>query len=116
MNMPGNEAHNSLVACLCDAWEALDADQIEPLLAEDLHYWSWWLMKETHTKKEYMEYIRGRFKAMKNSGEFPIVKIGVNRLDGEYAVAIQQGDSLPALIRIIEKDGKIHDMWMQAAE
>ena len=114
--MTGNEVHNKLIAELCDALEALNADLIEPLLAEDLHYSSWWLMKETNTKKEYMDYLRGRFKAIKNSGEPLIVKMGVNRIDGEYAVAIQYGDSVPALIRIVESEGKISEMWMQAAE
>ena len=114
--MSGNEIHNKLIAELCDAWEALNADLVEPLLADDLHYSSWWLMKETHTKDEYLDYLRGRFQSIRKSGDPLIVKMGVNRIDGEYAVAIQQGDGMPALIRIVEKNGKIKEMWMQAAE
>ena len=61
--MTGNENHDKLVMELCDAWESLDADKVEPLLTDDLHFSSWWLLKETNTKEEYMDYLRGRFQS-----------------------------------------------------
>ena len=108
-----SETHNHLVELLLDAWTSLDPNIIEPLLAEDLHYYSWWVMSEIHSKSEYMDYIRGKFTTLRESGNKPIVKLGISSENGEYAVALQQGDTAPALIRIEERDGKIKEMWMQ---
>lgn len=108
-----SETHNHLVELLLDAWTSLDPNIIEPLLAEDLHYYSWWVMSEIHSKSEYMDYIRGKFTTLRESGNKPIVKLGISSENGEYAVALQQGDNAPALIRIEERDGKIKEMWMQ---
>lgn len=49
-----SEIHNHLVELLMDAWTSLDPNIIEPLLAEDLHYYSWWVMSEIHSKSEYL--------------------------------------------------------------
>lgn len=108
--------HNRLIETLRLAWEALDADIIEPILAEDLHYYSWWALIEMNSKQAYLTYLKERFQSYKSSGNKPLVKLGVNKNDGEYAVAIQFGDSVPILIRIIEREGKIKEMWMQPAE
>ncbi len=107
--------HNRLIETLRLAWETLDADIIGPLLADDLHYSSWWALIELNSKQAYMTYIKGRFQTYLNSGIRPIVKLGVNKNDGEYAVAIQIGEELPYLIRIIEREGKIKEMWLQPA-
>ena len=103
------DQHNRLVETLRLAWETLDADIIEPLLADNLHYYSWWALVEINSKDDYLAYIKERFKAYINIGIRPIVKLGVNKNDGEYAVAIQVGEDLPFLIRISEYDGKIQD-------
>ena len=110
------DQHNRLIETLRLAWEALDADIIEPLLADNVHYYSWWALVELNSKEDYMSYIKEGFLAYMNSGTKPIVKLGVNKNDGEYAVALQLGDDLPILIRIKEKDGKIQEMWLQPAE
>ena len=113
--MPFN-SHKDLIESLRHAWESLDADIIEPLLAEDLHYYSWWALVEINSKNDYLAYIRERFLSYKNNGIKPIVKLGINKNDGEYAVAIQVGDDLPYLIRITENEGKIREMWIQPVE
>ena len=86
-----NEIHDHIIEILRLAWDTLDADLIEPLLAADLHYYSWWALVEFHCKEDYLSYIRERFQTYKESGKRPIVKIGVNKNDGEYAVALQFG-------------------------
>lgn len=110
------DSHNHLIESLRSAWESLDADIISPLIAEDLHYYSWWTLVEFNSKEAYLAYIKERFKAYINNGIRPIVKLGVNKNDGEYAVAIQVGEDLPFLIRIRERDGKIREMWIQPVE
>ena len=111
-----NDNHNKLVETLRLTWETLDTDLIEPALAEDLHYYSWWAMIEFHNKGEYLAYIKDRFQTFKKSGTRPLVKLGINKNDGEHAVAIQIGESAPILIRIKENHGMIKEMWMQPAE
>ena len=110
-----SDCHKQLIESLRSAWESLDADLIEPLLTEDFHYYSWWALKELNNKEDYLVYIKGRFQTYLNSGIRPIVKLGVNKNDGEHAVAIQIGEELPYLIRIIEREGKIKEMWLQPA-
>ena len=45
----------------------LDAGAIEPLLADDFHYSSQWVLVEITSKKEYMDYIRPKLKAVRDS-------------------------------------------------
>ena len=114
--METSEKHDNLIEILRKAWESLDADMIEPLLAEDIHYSSWWTMVELHSKKEYLAYIKERFQTYSFSECRPLVKTGINKNDGERAVALQFGEGAPTLIRIKERDGLITEMWMQSAE
>ncbi len=108
--------HIFLIKDIIRAWSELDASIIEPLLSDNLHYHSWWDMVEFFSKESFMEYINYRFKSYKEHGIRPLVKLGVNRNNGEHAVALQFGDDVPILIRIEEEDGKIKEMWMQSAE
>ena len=111
-----NNLHIKLIEIIRSAWEHLDAGLIEPYLSDDLHYYSWWSMIDIHNKEAYMSYITDRFQTYKDTGTYPRVKLGINKNDGEYAVAIQFGDDVPTLIRIKEEGGKIKEMWMQPAE
>lgn len=114
--MEETTVHKELVESLRRGWELLDVDIISPLLADDLHYYSWWAMVEFNCKEDYLSYIRERFQTYKKTGVHPIVKIGVNKNDGECAVALQYSDDVPTLIRIKEEAGKISEMWIQPAE
>lgn len=111
-----SDSHNNLIESLRLAWETLDAGLMEPLLADDLHYYSWWALVEMNGKEKYLSYIRERFLAYKNRGTRIIVKLGVNKNDGEYAVAVQIEENPPYLIRIKENEGKIQEMWLQPVE
>ena len=46
----------------------LDAGAIEPLLADDFHYSSQWVLVEITSKQEYMDYIHPKLKAVRKSG------------------------------------------------
>jgi hypothetical protein len=111
-----SDIHDKLIETLCLAWDNLDVGLIEPLLADDIHYSSWWAIVELYNKEDYLMYIHERFRIFKDKGTKPIVKLAVNKNDGEYAVALQMEDDVPTLIRIIEDKGKIKEIWMQPAE
>ena len=108
--------HEELIGALKEAWTKLDAEILAPLLADDLHYYSWWSLVELNSKEEYLTYIRERFKTYERSGLSPIVKIGINKNDGEQAVALQFDGDVPTLIRIKVINGRIAEMWIQPAD
>ena len=45
----------------------LNVDAIEPLLADDFHYSSQWVLAEITSKQEYLDYIRPKLKALRDS-------------------------------------------------
>lgn len=45
----------------------LNVDVIEPLLADDFHYSSQWVLAEITSKQEYLDYIRPKLKAVRDS-------------------------------------------------
>ena len=45
----------------------LNVDAIEPLLANDFHYSSQWVLAEITSKQEYLDYIRPKLKAVRDS-------------------------------------------------
>jgi len=45
----------------------LNMDAIEPLLADDFHYSSQWVLAEITSKQEYLDYIRPKLKAVRDS-------------------------------------------------
>jgi hypothetical protein len=45
----------------------LNVDAIEPLLADDFHYSSQWVLAEITSKQEYLDYIRPKLKAVRDS-------------------------------------------------
>ena len=110
------DCHNKLIQVIRKAWEHLDAYIMEPYLSENIHYYSWWAMADIRNKDTYLAYITERFRTYKECDTKVIVKLGVNKNDGEYAVALQVEDDYPVLIRIKEENGMIKEMWMQPAE
>lgn len=113
--MENPDVHNTLIGNLRQGWEALDVELIAPLLADDLHYHSRWALIEFYRKEDYIAYIRERFDTYRKSPSRPEVKLGVNKNDGEQAVALQFTEDVPMLIRIREDRGKIVEMWIQPA-
>ena len=61
---------------LAKAYQTYDAFIIEDDMADDVHYVSLWVFQEITSKEEYMDYLKGKFQTMKNTGatqEFQIV-------------------------------------------
>ena len=107
------KTHAQLIELLRHAWENLDIESVVPYLSDDLHYSSWWVMEELHSKEEYLNYIRSKFLTFKEVSVKPLVKLAVNQTTGEHAVAIRQGEASPVLIRIKVDNGMSIEMWMQ---
>ena len=66
---------------LAEAYLSYDASVIENYLADDMHYASMWVFHEMTSKAEYMEYLYGKLKTLKNKNicfEFEVVKGGMH--------------------------------------
>lgn len=66
---------------LAEAYQSYDASVIENYLAGDMHYASMWVLHEMTSKAEYMEYLYGKLKTLKNQNicfEFEVVKGGMH--------------------------------------
>jgi hypothetical protein len=88
----------------------LDASCLEPLLADDFHYASQWVLAEIESKNAYLEYIVPKLKAIKKSGSVAWAEMGW--LDREFpgpcvVMAQDDKDNLLAVVLAKVKDGKI---------
>ena len=87
----------------------LDASCLEPLLADDFHYASQWVL-EIDSKNAYLEYIVPKLEAIKKSGSVAWAEMGW--LDREFpdpcvVMAQDDKDNLLAVVLAKVKDGKI---------
>ena len=90
---------NQIVEDIAKAWETLDAELIIANLDETFVYDSQWVL-ESLDYDGYIEYIRAKFKTIKQSGAGPLVKIVPDNYYGGYMIALTQGDHAPAFYRI----------------
>jgi hypothetical protein len=88
----------------------LDSSSLEPLLAEDFHYASQWVLSEITSKADYLAYIAPKLEAIQRSGGFVWAEMGV--LDRELpgpCVVMAQGemDNLAAVVLVVVDGDKI---------
>ena len=99
-----------IVEKYAEAWRQLNAEIISPLLHETFTYSSFWVF-ESLNRERYLEYLRGKFEAIKSSNSAPKVSIGYDNLMNP-CVVLQQGSNEPACITVKFKDGKIIEGYM----
>lgn len=88
----------------------LDASPLEPLLADDFHYASRWVLAEIESKTAYMEYIVQKLEAIRKSGATVWAEMGsLDRgLPGPCVVMAQgEKDNVVALVLAKVEDGKL---------
>jgi hypothetical protein len=71
----------------------LDASHLEPLLADDFHYASQWVLEEIESKAEYLAYMVPKLEAIRTSGNPVWAEMGwlTQRFPGP-CVVVSQGD------------------------
>ena len=95
------------------AFNTLDIKHLKPLLAENLHYHSQWVLEEFHKKSDYLEYLQSKFNTLKASDFTAYAEIGIATPAtmfvprGHHCVLMAQGekDDLKATV-IFETDGE----------
>ena len=71
----------------------LSADYLAPLLAEDFHYASQWVFEEIESKQQYLDYIRPKLEAIKESGNRVWAELAeLQAYPGGPCLVISQGD------------------------
>ncbi len=98
--------HNSLVKIYANMWKALDADIIKPYLHRHFHYSSTYVFDEIPSRHEYLNYIRGKFDAIRNSNTPLKITIARDKELNFMGVVIKQGEK-QSIFLIKTKDGYI---------
>ena len=86
--------------------ETLDAELIIANLDETFVYDSQWVF-ESLDYRGYIDYIRAKFEAIKNSGTKLSVMIVPDKHSGGTVLSLQQDNNAPAFYRIEVKNGKV---------
>jgi hypothetical protein len=96
----------------------LDASKIEPILAEDFHYSSQWVLTDITSKQEFLDYIIPKLKAILASGSEVWAEMGelTREIPGPCVVMAQgQRDNLLAVILAKVDGGKLKSLSMCGA-
>ena len=98
-----------------EAWKELDADIIAPYLDKDFHYGSAWVFDEMPCRKEYLEYLKGKFHSIRKTMASPQTAILRNRSTGAVAILmLQKGNTL--MLKLECGEGRILSARMQEPE
>jgi hypothetical protein len=94
----------------------LDASHIEPLLDDDFHYASQWVLDEITSKPAYLDYIRGKLKTIAQSASPTYAELAELHpsYGGGPCLVIAQGskDNLMATVLVAVEDGYIKRLDM----
>lgn len=107
-----NLSHDALVEIYIKAWNTLDASVLEPYLAEDFTYGSMWVFSDLNGKDAYMEYISGKFNAIKESGSKVAAEKGISPQTGTSRVQLLQDGHRGAKIDVVSENGKMKSAYM----
>lgn len=103
MDIKDNE---QIISEIAKAWETMNAELIIANLDKTFVYDSQWVFESLDYCK-YIEYIRAKFKTIKEKGTLPIVKIVPDNSLGGSMVALKQGNNPPAFYRVKINNGKV---------
>jgi len=96
----------------------LDASKIEPILAEDFHYSSQWVLTDITSKQEFLDYITPKLGAIRASGSDVWAEMGeLSREITGPCVVMAQGekDNLLSVILAKVEGGKLKSLSMCGA-
>lgn len=102
--------NKELVEIYAETWRKLDAKIVEPYLDESFSYSSFYVF-ETLDRKRYIEYLSGKFSAIKAAHSVPAVSTGIDKT-GSPCVILNQGNGEPACITVRTNGDKIVEGYM----
>jgi hypothetical protein len=90
-----------------------DAGHIEPILADNFHYTSQWVLQELHTKQEFMDYITKKLALFKRDGTPIYAEVATVRIEGPcIVIAEETKDNLLSVVLAKVADGKLIRLMM----
>lgn len=102
--------HEAALRAYAAMMNTLDASHLGPLLAEDFHYASQWVLAEIESKQAYLDYIVPKLEAVRKSGAAVWAEMGwlAREMPGPCVVLAQGArDDLVAVVLAKVEGGKI---------
>jgi hypothetical protein len=97
------------------SWNNLDVLYIDYILDDDMEYTSQWVIETLYGKKNYLKYLDGKFKTIRNRINLPKADLGyytfANGEENKPCLVITQGDVKVAILTEI-LNGKISKINM----
>lgn len=104
--------HEELVDLYVNAWNALTADLLEPALDDNFRYGSMWVLTDLVGKHAYMDYIRGKFEAIRSSHSEVKAQKGYSPQTGLARVELLQDGHRGAKIDVESNNGVMTSAYM----
>ena len=82
----------------------LDATEFAPLLADDCHYESFWVLAEIKSKQEFLVYITAKLQVIRSSGKRVWAELGHCYWGPCVVLAEDEQDNLTATV-VVEVEG-----------
>lgn len=105
-----------LTKIIAKAWNTLDAKAVEPYLSDGFEYESFWVLETMKGKANYVDYLTGKYDAIRSAGcSVTAESVFQNGID-EYVVVLDQNGLRDAAIQIWTENGLVTKMWMRPIE
>ena len=111
-NVSANDNQKSLLDVIVSAWQNLNADLLAPYLSDDFKYNSVWVSDTISGKENYLDYLRGKFDAMREAALGPVVSI-IDEFGIPRPFLKQDGLGTESIMDFDQKDGRIVRMLMR---
>ena len=100
-----------LAAKYAESWKQGDASVIAPYLDKDFHYGSHWVFDEMPSRKEFLDYFKGKLDAIRRTHSLVEVSVGRNHQTGRSALIVRQnGDT--STLELTTENGRIKSAFM----
>lgn len=106
------ELYKRITEIVCQAWNELDASLFESILSEDFEYISVWVFEAIKGKKQYLDYIEGKFENIRKSDKSVDADVLYQEIIDKYIVVLNQNGNTAALEPTIQ-NGLITKLWMR---
>ncbi len=106
----GEKNEAQLLIEYAKAWNNLDISYLKDILSDDFEYTSQWVFDTIHGKENYIDYLEGKFKTIKETNAYPQAEIGYYKyaygVKNKPCIVIEQNENKMSILVEIS-NGKI---------
>lgn len=110
-----NENDKKLAELVCQAWNSLNSKLLEPVLSDDYEYESFWVFETMKGKNNYLNYLEGKFTAIKKGDRSVSATVYFQESIGKHIVVLDQSGNKAAIELFLEGE-KVMKMWMRPVD